>query len=67
VDFDGLVGQEFITRIIETFIVARAGVRRAIMLGAPNAHKQGKKKDQDIGSSAKSEDEVQNVVSVNDG
>ena len=65
-DLDGLIRQGFLTNIGESFIVARAGIRWAIMLGAANADQQGGKKDQDTGISAKLVDQLRCVVSVND-
>jgi len=66
VDLDGLVRQGFLTNVGETFVVASAGVRWAIMLGAANAYKQGEKKDKGIGISAKLSDVAEGVASVND-
>lgn len=40
VDLDGLISQVLFSTIAETLIVGHAGVRRAVMLGAANAHKQ---------------------------
>ena len=64
----GLIRQVFLTDIGEAFIIARAGIRRTIMLGAANAHKQGgKKQDQDIGSSAMTGEVVNGIAFVKDG
>ena len=65
-DLDGLVRQGFLTNVGETFVVASAGVRWAIMLGAANAYKQGEKKDKGISISAKLSDVAEGVASVND-